>query len=59
MTVILRREDEERWLLQGLSTDERKAMLAPYAEAMRAYPVDRRVGAVKSQGAGLIEPVAG
>lgn len=55
MPVILRHEDEARWLAQGLSTDERKAMLAPYAGAMRTYPVDKRVGAVKNQDAGLID----
>jgi putative SOS response-associated peptidase YedK len=55
--LILRREDEARSLAQGLPVDERKAMLAPFSEPMQAYAVDKRVGAVKNQDAGLIEPV--
>jgi putative SOS response-associated peptidase YedK len=58
MPLILRREDEPRWLAQDLSAEERKAMMAPYGDPMRAYKVSPRVGSVKNQDAGLIEEVA-
>jgi putative SOS response-associated peptidase YedK len=44
MPVILRREDEARWLEKGLKDDDVRAMLKPYDEnGMEAWPVARTI----------------
>jgi putative SOS response-associated peptidase YedK len=61
MPVILRQEDEIRWLArEPLTTEAILGMLAPYpAGAMEAYPVSERVNRADADDRGLIEPVKG
>jgi putative SOS response-associated peptidase YedK len=61
MPVILRQEDEIRWLArEPLTTEAIREMLAPYpAGAMEAYPVSERVNRADADDRGLIEPVKG
>lgn len=55
MPVILRREDEARWL-QG-RPDERDALCEPYpANDLSAYPIDPIVNNPRNDHAGIIEP---
>lgn len=49
MPVILRREDERRWLEKGLSTEEVRSILRPYDDgALEAYTVAPLSGAGKA-----------
>lgn len=60
MPVIIKPEDYAAWLDPGV-TDAAfvRALAGPYAaDRMAAYPVGRAVGNPRSQGSGLIEPVA-
>jgi putative SOS response-associated peptidase YedK len=57
MAVVLRREDEPRWLAPDLPADERKALLAPYASDLHAYRVPQRVGNVRNQDAGVVDVI--
>ncbi|QJC52359.1 SOS response-associated peptidase [Paenibacillus albicereus] len=59
MPVILRPEDEALWLDRGMRDPQRlQPLLRPYPpEEMRAYPVRREVGSVRSQGPACIEPL--
>ncbi len=44
MPVILRREDEKRWLEKGLTKEQIEEMLQPYDEKeMEAYPVSKSI----------------
>lgn len=44
MPVILKREDEERWLADGIERDEIDSMLVSYEEdEMEAYPIRRLI----------------
>lgn len=55
MPAILRREDQEAWLMGTL--DDARAALAPYpAELMVAYPVSTRVNSPRNDGPDLIAP---
>jgi putative SOS response-associated peptidase YedK len=59
MPVILKREDEWRWIepAPDASTDPYRAMLRPYpAELMSAYPVSALVNSFQNEGPGLLEP---
>jgi putative SOS response-associated peptidase YedK len=56
MPAILRREDQEAWLLGTL--DEARAAIAPYpAELMVAWPVSARVNSPRNDGPDLIAPL--
>lgn len=59
MPVILRREDEPRWLSPGtLSPADRAGILVPFPAArMEAYPVDARVNSPSVDDKHLIRPV--
>ncbi len=60
MPVILAEADWPKWLGETDATDaELKALLKPYpSDAMRLWPVDKRVGNVKNDDAALSEPIA-
>ncbi|NNG04738.1 MAG: SOS response-associated peptidase, partial [Inquilinus sp.] len=56
MPVILAPDDYDSWLDPAAA--DGRTLLRPYpAEAMEAFPVSPRVGNVKNDDAGLIEPV--
>jgi len=56
MPVILRREDEMRWLDRSKHGAQLLPLLAPYpASEMRVYPVSPMVGSVKVDDASLID----
>ncbi len=59
MPVILKREDEDRWLTgDAPAPDEMKKMLGPYpADEMEAYPVSSRVNSTDADDERLIEPL--
>jgi putative SOS response-associated peptidase YedK len=59
MPVILKREDEERWLTGSApSPEEMKTILGPYdAIEMEAYPVSSRVNSPDANDERLIQPV--
>ncbi len=59
MPVILKREDEERWLTGGApAPDEMKRILGPYpAREMEAYPVSSRVNSPDVDDERLIQPL--
>jgi putative SOS response-associated peptidase YedK len=61
MPVILRQDDEMRWLSRDvLTADEVKRILAPYpAEGMEAYPVSDRVSSPGADDERVIERVKG
>lgn len=61
MPVILAPERWPQWLGEtAVEADALGALLRPYpAERMRAYPVSPRVGNVKNDDAGLVEPAGG
>lgn len=61
MPVILAPESWPQWLGEtAVEADALGALLRPYpAERMRAYAVSPRVGNVKNDDAGLVEPVGG
>lgn len=61
MPVILAPESWPQWLGEtAVEPDALGALLRPYpAERMRAYAVSPRVGNVKNDDAGLVEPVGG
>lgn len=57
MPVILSVDGHDRWL--DLNADPSQ-ILKPYpSDDLKAHPVDKRVGNVKNNDAGLIEPLAG
>jgi putative SOS response-associated peptidase YedK len=59
MPAMLRREDEARWLDPEAPREALLALLQPYpADAMRAYPVDPRVGSPRYDDPKLLEPIA-
>ena len=59
MPVILRSEGWPEWLGEEPADAERlKALLVPYpADQMALWPVDKRVGNVRNNDPGLIEPI--
>jgi putative SOS response-associated peptidase YedK len=58
MPVILPKEKRAAWLDIGREVEELKSFLVPYpAERMAAYPISARVGAVKNDDPGIIEPI--
>jgi putative SOS response-associated peptidase YedK len=59
MPVILKREDEDRWLSgEALSGNDREKILAPYpAGEMEAYPVSSRVNSPDVDDERLILPL--
>ena len=59
MPVILKPEDWPLWLgEQSADVLELKALLAPYpSDDMVCWPVSPRVGNVKNNDSGLIEPI--
>jgi|GEM_PF-1076768 len=60
MPVILRRENEQRWLAGDLDSDAMREILAPYpAGGMEAYPVSERVNRPGVDDEGLIRPLKG
>lgn len=57
MPVILRTEDWQAWLEAPVEAIQ--PLVCPYdADAMQAWPVDRRVSRTVDDDAGLIEPIA-
>ena len=56
MPVILKREDYEAWLEPG-SDEELTGLLRPFEGELDAYKVDKRVGRVRENDEGLLEPV--
>ena len=57
MPVILRAEDWQAWL--EAPVEDIQPLVCPYeADAMQAWPVDRRVSRTVDDDAGLIEPIA-
>jgi putative SOS response-associated peptidase YedK len=59
MPVLLEPKDYDRWLEAGDPARPPVDMLRPYpAERMRAWPVSDRVGNVRNNDAGLLEPVS-
>ena len=61
MPVVLKPEVWPEWLGEEHADPLRlKALLAPYAsDEMTCWPVSSRVGNVKNNDPGLIEPIAG
>lgn len=59
MPVILREDQYEHWFSPDpLSEDERQGFLGPLPDgSLNSYPVDRRVGSVRHDDPGLIEPI--
>jgi putative SOS response-associated peptidase YedK len=58
MPVIIGPEDHAAWLDPQMPGQELSKLLAPYpAEAIEAWPVDRRVSSARVEGAELIEPL--
>lgn len=58
MPVIVDPADYDTWLDTGGEPDAAAALLKPYpGDAMRAYPVSRRVNNVANDGPDLIEPL--
>jgi putative SOS response-associated peptidase YedK len=58
MPVILPPERWSTWLGEEEADAERlKSLLVPYASSMTMWPVSARVGNVKNNDAGLIEPL--
>ena len=55
MPVILRREDYERWLEPDHKAEELIDLLRPYEGELEAYKVEKRVGRVRENDAGLLE----
>jgi putative SOS response-associated peptidase YedK len=59
MPVILAREDISAWLDAATPADRLLALLRPCPEAwLRLDPVDPRVGNVRNDDAGLLEPLS-
>ncbi len=59
MPVILDRQDHAAWLDPAASADRLKSLLKPFSDArMTAYRIDKRVGNVRHDDPGLIEPLA-
>ena len=56
MPVILKREDYGRWLEPG-SDEELMSLLRPFEGELDAYKVDKRVGRVRENDEGLLEPL--
>jgi putative SOS response-associated peptidase YedK len=57
MPVILRTADWQAWL--EAPVEDIQSLVIPYdADAMQAWPVDRRVSRTVDDDAGLIEPIA-
>lgn len=57
MPVILRREDEERWLDGGTAMEDLQELLVPFtAERLAGHEVGRNVGNVRNECPELIEP---
>ena len=57
MPVILAPEHFETWLDEEADTAELESLLKPYEGELEAYEVDKRVGKVRENDEGLIEPV--
>lgn len=59
MPVLLAPDQVDAWLDPQADTEQLVADLGPYpSEAMRAYPVDARVGNVYNDAPNLVEPIA-
>ena len=56
MPVILKREDYAAWLEPENDPIELMNLLKPFEGELTAYPVDTRVGRVRENDAGLLEP---
>jgi putative SOS response-associated peptidase YedK len=59
MPVILHPGDEEEWLDPEVTDPAQvERLLVPYpADAMEAFPVNRKVGNTRNNGPDLIEPI--
>ena len=57
MPVILAPEHFETWLDEEADTAELESLLKPYEDELKAYEVDKRVGKVRENDEGLVEPV--
>jgi putative SOS response-associated peptidase YedK len=59
MPVVLPSAAWSTWLgEEQAEPDQLKSMLVPYAGEMVAWPVSQRVGNVKNNDAGLVEPIS-
>ena len=56
MPVILKREDHAAWLEPENEAEALIDLLEPYDGELEAYEVDKRVGRVRENDAGLLEP---
>lgn len=56
MPVVLDVEDFDSWLGKSES-GELESLLRPYEGALKIYPVDKRVGRVRENDKGLLEPL--
>ena len=56
MPVILKREDYERWLEPENEPEKLMSLLRPFGGELDAYKVDKRVGRVRENDEGLLEP---
>jgi putative SOS response-associated peptidase YedK len=57
MPVILRREDEERWLSSGISDDELISLMQPFPpELMNGFPIAPTINNPHANDPGLIHP---
>jgi putative SOS response-associated peptidase YedK len=58
MPAILTQEQEKLWIDNDLSAEDAVSIIQPYpSDLMLAYKVDRRVGKVSENDAGLIVPI--
>jgi putative SOS response-associated peptidase YedK len=54
MPVILDTSDFDQWLSEESDLDNLESLLVPYAGELTAHPVDKRVGRVRENDAGLV-----
>lgn len=59
MPVMLDAADFEQWLSPESEPEALEALLVPYTGELSAHPVDKRVGRVRENDAGLIKAVKG
>ena len=58
MPVILPREEEERWLKDGLSNEEISSMMRPYpTDLMNAYPISPEIKKLRVHDVSSIQPI--
>lgn len=58
MPVILERDDIDQWLVADGSQDDQKLLRPAEAGVLVGFPIDRRVGNVRNDDPGVIEPIS-